>query len=99
MQIRIGNLEVKRMDELNWGAFEVMPEGFDGAKKLKLHRVADDGRILKHTGTYHGTLAEALRRALCLGASPLAVRAEFSPTRREMQAAAKRAQRMRGEAR
>lgn len=63
MQIRIGNLEVKRIDELNWGVFEVMPEGFDGAKKLKVHRVADDGRILKHTGTYHGTLAEALRRA------------------------------------
>lgn len=63
MQIRIGNLEVKRIDELNWGVFEVMPQGFDGAKKLRMHRVADDGRILKHTGTYHGTLTEALRRA------------------------------------
>lgn len=40
-----------------------------------------------------------MARALYMGASPLAVRAEFSPTRREMQAAAKRAQRMRREAR
>lgn len=40
-----------------------------------------------------------MARALYMGASPLAVRSEFSPTRREMQAAAKRAQRMRREAR
>lgn len=63
MQIRIENLEVRRIDELNWGVFRVLPEGSEPGKGGAVWRTADDGRILKHTGTYHATLAEALRRA------------------------------------
>lgn len=56
-----GRYEVKPYDKFNWGVFEVMPEGFDNSKAR--YRTAEDGRALRHTGTYHGTCAEACRKA------------------------------------
>ena len=53
--------EVMPYDRLNWGVFEVMPEGFDNSKAR--YRLAADGRALRHTGTYHATCASACRRA------------------------------------
>lgn len=53
--------EVMPYDRLNWGVFEVMPEGFDNSKAK--YRLAEDGRALRHTGTYHATCAAACRKA------------------------------------
>lgn len=65
MQLRFADrYEVRRMDRWNWAVYRVMPEGFDNSKtKLQL---SDDGRAIRHTGTYHGTPAAAIRAALRL---------------------------------
>lgn len=48
------------MDEHNWGVFRVL----DPSEETKSDkRRAEDGRALRHTGTYHGTCAEACRKA------------------------------------
>lgn len=64
MQMRFADrYEVRRMDKWNWAVYRVMPEGYE--TKSPVPR-ADDGRVLIHTGTYHGTPAAAIRAALRL---------------------------------
>lgn len=60
MQLRLDRYEVRRMDKYNWAVYEVMPDGYETKSPLPK---ADDGRYLRHTGTYHGTPAAAIRRA------------------------------------
>lgn len=62
MIIRFSNrYEILPYDRFNWGVFEVMPEGFDNQRAR--YRLAEDGRALRHIGTYHATCAEACRKA------------------------------------
>lgn len=63
MIIRIGRYEVKRYDSLNRAVFRVLD---DGEKRWRKDREAEDGKALRHTGTYHGSLSAALRRAHAL---------------------------------
>lgn len=53
--------EVAPYDKFNWGVFRVMPNGFDNSRSRL--RESEDGRALRHTGTYHATCAEACRKA------------------------------------
>ena len=53
--------EVALYDKLNWGVFRVMPPGFDNSRSRL--RESEDGRALRHTGTYHATCAGACRKA------------------------------------
>ena len=55
-----GRYEVRKMDKWNWAVYEVMPEGFDNSKAK--YTLANDGRALRHTGTYHPTAAAAVRK-------------------------------------
>lgn len=65
MQLRFADrYEVRRMDKWNWAVYRVMPEGFDNSKAK--YQLSDDGRAIRHTGTYHGTPAAAIRAALRL---------------------------------
>lgn len=62
MIIRFGDLyEVAKIDRHNWAVFRVMPEGFDNSKARL--RTSEDGRALKHTGTYHQTPRAAVEKA------------------------------------
>lgn len=64
MQLRFADrYEVRRMDRWNWAVYRVMPEGYE--TKARVLR-CEDGRVLIHTGTYHGTPAAAVRVALRL---------------------------------
>ena len=54
-----GRYEVRKMDKWNWGVYRVMPGGYETKKAIP---VADDGRLLVHTGTYHPTAAAAVRK-------------------------------------
>lgn len=55
-----GRYEVRKQDKWNWCVYEVMPEGFDNSKAK--YTLADDGRALRHLGTYHPTAAAAIRK-------------------------------------
>ena len=63
MIIRSGGYEVKQIDALNWGVFRVYEDPSTAPKRSAIRRTADDGAVLDHTGTYHGSLASALRKA------------------------------------
>lgn len=62
MKIRFADrYEVQKFDTLNWAVFRVMPEGYDNSKGRL--RTAEDGRALKHTGTYYGRCEHAVEKA------------------------------------
>lgn len=62
MKIRFADrYEVQKFDKLNWAVFRVMPEGYDNSKGRL--RTAEDGRALRHTGTYHGRCEHAVEKA------------------------------------
>lgn len=75
MIIRIGRYEIQRYDALNWGVFRVLDEG---EKRWSKDRTAEDGAPLRHTGTYHGSLASALRKAHKLALADGADGSEFA---------------------
>lgn len=66
MIIRFGAYEVKRIDNMNWGVFRVYANESNAPKRKAIKRVADDGSVLVHTGSYHSSLAAALRKAHAL---------------------------------
>lgn len=63
MIIRSCGYEVKQIDGMNWGVFKVYEDPQSAPKRSAIRRTADDGAVLDHTGTYHGSLASALREA------------------------------------
>lgn len=77
MIIRSGRYEVKQIDDWNWGVFKVYPDASKAPRSKVTRRTADDGKVLLHTGTYHGTLASALRRAHQLMLADGAASSEF----------------------
>ena len=49
------------MDRYNWAVYEVMPAEFDNSKAK--YPTAEDGRALRHCGSYLGTPEAAIRKA------------------------------------
>ena len=78
MIIRSGGYEVKQIDALNWGVFRVYEDPSTAPKRSAIRRIADDGAVLDHTGTYHGSMAEALRGAHKLALADGADGSEFA---------------------
>lgn len=76
MIIRSGRYEVKQIDDWNGGVFKVYPDN-TAEPGGGVWRKADDGKVLLHTGTFHGTLASALRRAHQLMLADGAASSEF----------------------
>lgn len=78
MIIRSCGYEVKQIDGMNWGVFKVYEDPQSAPKRSAIRRTADDGAVLDHTGTYHGSIAEALRKAHKLALADGANGSEFA---------------------
>ena len=78
MIIRSCGYEVKQIDGLNWGVFVIYEYPASVPKRSAIRRIADDGAVLDHTGTYHGSIAEALRKAHELALADGANGSEFA---------------------